>query len=127
MTPCIIVTSSSSMNDVNPGTEWGCVTFVTTGLIFPPGPCVLTIVIPTGPGQLFVGQLLCETTTLRLVGTGEPPAQVLDARLPLIRLPPSAIVEYACAMSSGVTPVKRPPIVMAGFCDTSVVMPKSCA
>ena len=37
--------------------------------------------------------------------------------------PPVANVWYAWAMSSGVTPSRRPPSVMAGFEDTGVRMP----
>ena len=43
--------------------------------------------------------------------------------MPLTRSPPWAIVSYAWAMSSGVTPTVSPPIVIAGLVDSGVVMP----
>ena len=41
--------------------------------------------------------------------------------------PPVANVWYAWAMSSGVTPSRRPPSVIAQFLDTGVRMPMSSA
>ena len=46
-----------------------------------------------------------------------------SASVPLTRSPPWAIVSYACAMSSGVTPTVRPPMVIAGLVESGVVMP----
>ena len=47
--------------------------------------------------------------------------------VPVTRRPPSARLEYAWAMSSAVTPVFRPPSVIAGLRETGVRMPSSLA
>ena len=57
-----------------------------------------------------------------------PTGPISDAaRLPDLRTPPLAIVEYANAISSGVTPSSSPPSVMDGLVDSSVWMPMSWA
>jgi hypothetical protein len=47
----------------------------------------------------------------------------LAPSVPDTRRPSAANVSYACAMSSGVTPCRRPPSVIARFDDTGVRMP----
>ena len=47
--------------------------------------------------------------------------------VPVTRRPPAAKVSKACAMSSGVTPSRRPPSVIAGLAETGVRMPMRVA
>ena len=42
-------------------------------------------------------------------------------------MPPLAIVAYASAISSGDTPIRRPPITSAGLPSSGEVMPIACA